>query len=581
VRSDCCLMSARALIVVLSLLAVALAGCVAEPLATSDAGTAAAATQPELSEATHDLGEFLVQKVPGYDGTPLHVEVRLPAGEGPFPVILQYTPYAYFGSEDAEGTLNEAGANDAARETTGDPLLPDAFVERYVSYGYAVATAHVRGTGQSGGCLSVGGPEEGKDGYALVEWFANQSWSTGKLAIIGTSYVGTTQLNTALYAPPHLSAIVSISAVSEWYRYYFENGEPRFFGELPTGVVYTDPVVWAALGATPQARNPGNAADRPGESECTIRHAEENWAQDDYDAYWQARDYTKDIGNVTTPLLYAHGFRDENTPTTLVPKLFNPWPAEKRMWLQQHGHGVPGSFEPFWDYVHRWMDFYLLERDNGALDQPAVVVQNNLGQYYTLPEWPLRDAPQTLLHLGPDGLSASVPADGEASYRDDPRAMSELQALGVPADGTFLRFDTAALDEPLHLSGEARLELVAASSATDTQFAALLFDIGPDGSETFVTRGYLDARHADSLVTGNDITPGQAAFYGIPLHPRDHLLEAGHQLRLVVTSTDKYVVPDTPGATNTVTFGATGSRLVLPTLDLASLAFSDSAPTFE
>ena len=524
---------------------------------------AAPVERAPLSEPTFELGEFISTKFPGHDGTPLHVDLQLPDGEGPFPVLVMYSPYT-----------NNLNADDEAWGATAGATGPAAFVSYYVPRGYAVGIAHVRGSGQSGGCFSMGGADEAKDGYALVEWLAAQEWSNGKVALLGTSYLGTTPISTANLNPPHLTTIVPVSAVTEWYRYYFENGEPRFFGELPFGVVYTDHPLWMGINAIPKPRNPAAATETPARAECMADIARNAYLQDDYNAFWMERNYVKDVANATAPMLYAHGFLDENTPMSLVPDFFNAYPAQKRMWLQQHGHGVPASFEAYHLYVHRWLDHHLLGLENGALDMPAVVIQDNRGKYHAAPAWPRADAPTLTLHLGPGALMEASPEEGRLSWRDG--SLEEARGANVPQPGTYLRFTGEPLASDLHLSGAPRVTLVAASSARDTQFDVLLYEMDAEGKLTFVTRGYMDARHRESLEQGKDVTPGAEETYSFVLHARDHHVAAGSRLVLDLTSQDKYVVPDAPGATNTLVLGE--SRIELPLLDLGTASFSDEAP---
>ena len=540
-----------------------LAGC-ATPGADVEPASAPRALDP-LTEAVLPLGEFLSVKVPAHDGVLLHMDVQFPDAEGPFPTILVLTPYS--------STLNpDEEAWGALRTLDQEQAL--AVVDAWVPRGYVVAIAHVRGSGQSGGCFDVGGPNDGLDGYALVEWLAAQEWSNGKVGMTGTSYVGTTPLATAVTNPPHLAAIVPVSAVSEWYRYYFENGEPRFFGELPTGFTYFDHPIWAATGLLPKPRGP-TAMDPAANAECGATQMREAWLQDDYDAYWMARNYVKDIGNATAPMLYAHGFDDENTPMSLVTDFYEAYPAEKRLWLQQHGHGVPAEFESYHLAVRAWMDQFLLGRNTGVLSLPPVVLQDDRGQYHSVAEWPPRDVDWRMMHLGEGALLPAAPADGTASYTDDARAMDEFVG---PREAAFLQFDSAPLSEDMQITGAPVVELVAASDKTDTQFGVLLYAVDEAGAQTFITRGYLDARHRESLARGVDVVPGEEQLYRITMHGRDHHVPAGSFLRLVVVSTDEYVLPDAPGATNTVRFGPAGSRLLLPVLEGAS--FSPTAPSF-
>ncbi|HWH08330.1 MAG TPA: CocE/NonD family hydrolase C-terminal non-catalytic domain-containing protein, partial [Candidatus Thermoplasmatota archaeon] len=332
--------------------------------------------------------------------------------------------------------------------------------------------------------------------------------------------------------------------------------------------------LWMGINAIPKPRNPASAAEAPARAECAADLARNAYLQDDYNAFWMERNYVKDVANATAPMLYAHGFLDENTPMSLVPDFYNAYPGVKRMWLQQHGHGVPGSFEAYHLHVHRWLDHFMLGLDNGALDLPPVVLQDNRGKYHALPEWPLRDAPSLTLHLGPGSLAPERPDEGRLSWRDG--SLEEVRGAHVPQPGTYLRFTSEPLPEDVHVSGAPRVTLVVSSTARDTQLDVLLYAMDEKGTLTFVTRGYQDARHRESLAEGRDVTPGEEATYAFVLHARDHHLPAGTRLVLDLTSVDKYVVPDAPGATNTLVLGE--SRIELPVLDLARTTFLDEAP---
>ena len=58
-----------------------------------------------------------------------------------------------------------------------------------------------------------------------------------------------------------------------------------------------------------------------------------------------------------------------------------------------------------------------------------------------------------------------------------------------------LTFRTPVLEKPLTLAGPLALHLVAASTATDTDWHAKIADVAPDGSESIITDGALRASH--------------------------------------------------------------------------------------
>ncbi|MFP5380601.1 MAG: CocE/NonD family hydrolase, partial [Vicinamibacteria bacterium] len=104
--------------------------------------------------------------VEGDDGTDLFVETWLPAekdGNVPppqVPTILIMTPYV------TEGTHAYRPAR-----------LPN-IIEYFTARGYAVAQHHVRGTGESGGCLEQTAANQIADGANVVQYLGRDAaWS--------------------------------------------------------------------------------------------------------------------------------------------------------------------------------------------------------------------------------------------------------------------------------------------------------------------------------------------------------------------------------------------------------------------
>jgi hypothetical protein len=103
----------------------------------------------------------------------------------------------------------------------------------------------------------------------------------------------------------------------------------------------------------------------------------------------------------------------------------------------------------------------------------------------------------------------------------------------------------------LTVVGPIGLHLVAASTASDTDWHAKLADVGPDGSESIITEGALRASHraldrvlstpARPYHTHTDpqpIEPNRFYEYDIEIWPTAYELAPGHQLQLRLTSTD-------------------------------------------
>ncbi len=123
------------------------------------------------------------------DGVKLAANVFLPAGQGPFAVVLSRTPYL----KDALGDLAGYSA------------------KKYTDAGYAFVMQDVRGKGRSEGFYEAFIPDL-EDGYDTVEWVAKQPWSNGRVGMVGGSALGITTNLAAMGAPPHLVAAYVIVA---------------------------------------------------------------------------------------------------------------------------------------------------------------------------------------------------------------------------------------------------------------------------------------------------------------------------------------------------------------------------------
>jgi putative CocE/NonD family hydrolase len=101
------------------------------------------------------------------------------------------------------------------------PYISDTYHPRaayFASHGYVYALVDVRGRGNSGGEFEPFA-QEPRDGHDVVEWFAQQPFCNGKVAMWGGSYAGFDQWATAKEFPPHLATIVPVASAHPGYDY--------------------------------------------------------------------------------------------------------------------------------------------------------------------------------------------------------------------------------------------------------------------------------------------------------------------------------------------------------------------------
>jgi len=124
------------------------------------------------------------------DGVTLRANVYRPAEGGPFPVIMERTPYG----------------KDAPR--------PSAAIDavRAAGQGVAVVVQDVRGQASSEGGSFYMFRDEFADGFDSVEWAAAQPFCNGHVGLYGTSYGANTSWQAAIADPPALGAIAPTQA---------------------------------------------------------------------------------------------------------------------------------------------------------------------------------------------------------------------------------------------------------------------------------------------------------------------------------------------------------------------------------
>ncbi|KAH8691270.1 hydrolase CocE/NonD family protein [Talaromyces proteolyticus] len=85
-------------------------------------------------------------------------------------------------------------------------------------HGYALIHPDIRGSWMSEGDSYINSTIDGKDGYDLVEWVAQQLWSNKNVTMAGNSYLAQTQWFVAAAKPPHLTCIAPWEGWNDLYN---------------------------------------------------------------------------------------------------------------------------------------------------------------------------------------------------------------------------------------------------------------------------------------------------------------------------------------------------------------------------
>jgi X-Pro dipeptidyl-peptidase len=504
------------------------------------------------------------------------------------PEVLTYSPYL--------GTLEDRA------ESSNDSWTP---------YGYARVYADVIGTGNSGGCYDYGGKREKESGYDLVEWLAKQPWSTGKVGMIGGSYDGTTAMATAVMRPPHLATIVPLAAISRWYDYAYSGGMRYSFnnermGNESPGVVIDeqgfDTPVGFDFGFSAPPPTDVDGADWQGRATSSItpcdelKHVQNGYAFDpDYGAFWQERDYAKDAGKVTIPVLVELNWGDWNVKQDTGIRY---WQALTHSSLRRlavgtrwQGHGYPeGEYKQL---PHDWMDHFLRGVKNGVERIPEVITQTSDSKgavgFVNGPVPRTTDVALYAQLATVNGFGqALLPTKPKSGVRSGPGVSypltgngSESGALVTARQGTQAAwFETPTLRRDARIFGSPTIKLWSTVQRSWVTYSVSVVDIDPahyDSTGTRhpskknallgVTRGWLDSRYRNGLATRQSWKAG-ANGVTVVAKPQDYVFRKGHAIGLLIMDVQtEWVVPkpyDDPagGQGATVTVDVTGKTVL-------------------
>ncbi|KAI0201076.1 X-Pro dipeptidyl-peptidase C-terminal non-catalytic domain-containing protein [Astrocystis sublimbata] len=149
---------------------------------------------------------------------PVRANIYIPLEHHSFrvPVLVTYgpygkdIPYATF-HENSFAEVNPEHRSGYSAWETPDPVF-------WTQHGYAVVRVDEQGTGQSPGFLDSMSQTTSECFFDVIEWCAEQPWSTGKVGLLGISYYAGSQWRVAARRPKGLAAIVPWEGMSDYYR---------------------------------------------------------------------------------------------------------------------------------------------------------------------------------------------------------------------------------------------------------------------------------------------------------------------------------------------------------------------------
>jgi uncharacterized protein len=407
--------------------------------------------------------EVIVERdllVPARDGVRLATDIYRPGAGGPFPVLLERTPYGKSAPSRSERTAAVAQPRSRAE------------VARYfVRHGYAVVYQDCRGRYGSEGRFTKY-LSEAEDGFDTLAWLVRQPWCNGRVGTFGLSYAAHTQVALGCLDPPGLAAqFLDCGGFSNAYRSGIRHGGA--FDLKQATWAYNnaladakDPAVKEALAAQDIkawfARMPWRKGASPVSAAAEYEdYLFEQWSHGTFDDFWKrpgiyAEGYYDRYADV--PIVHLSGWYDPyaRTATENYLGLSRRKRAPMRLILGPWTHGdrslsyagevdfgptapVDGNLaEDFFALRLHWFGRWLKSGSEGAAAEPAVRVfvmgggsgrRNSAGRldhggrWRSAADWPLPETQWTQFYLQPDrSFACALPPEGARplEYAFDP-----------------------------------------------------------------------------------------------------------------------------------------------------------------
>lgn len=507
------------------------------------AGPAAAASTPypggkwSPPPAKYGVAVRTNQFVVMRDGARIPVDVYVPtdlatgrAAKGSFPVLL----YRYWYTQ-------------ALLEGAAIPARHDAasyFVER----GYIYVLADVRGTGRSRDEASYLDDRDAYDGVDLANWAAALPDASGKVGFLGCSGMGMAQLNTARVLGPDspVKAMIPSCVPGDPLRDTWSDG--GVFKGTWRGLFIGAPLLFGT----------GTVRDA---TRVYLESMEDGDSAFDR-GWWQQHNYVAQADKMVksgAAILLWNGWDDAGFGgIELYAALQNAAAGRPPQVPLLPGMKMNGRYQLILgDWTHgkaidrgiqlQWFETWLKGVDTGLptdTSRPLHVQDRVSKDWFNLSAYPIVTAYTPLYLDVTNGALASAPPAAAAA---------SIEWGNDPAHR--LEYTGPAYLQAMRLAGPIAVRLNASSSNGNAQFRFELLDIAPDGAAKEISHGMvlgsmheldssrswrdrngLPVRPYSFLRNDKPLRPGQSTAFEIALDPTIWTIQAGHRLRLRVST---------------------------------------------
>ncbi len=396
------------------------------------------------------------------DETPIALDIYRPAGNVSYSTLYAAGPFPH--------TINIL----TETEAEAGPIA------WYVSQGYAVVVADVRGTGGSGGDFAFFSREEQQDHYEIIEWIATQPWSDGKIAGTGAGYYAASQWQMAIQNPPHLECIAPINGTLDPFREWISPG--GLSNNAFTNDWYDRKVRLANAYST----------ESPRLVNYDMRLAQ--LMHQGFDEYWRIRSSEGNTRQINVPVFVIHDWSLDRTQAGLNSTLraLDELNVVNKILITEPSADIPlyqdtpllaQELLPYYDWC-------LNERAPGSafIEIPRIRYlakgQNTIKRESNWPPGNVQHEPWFLNNTLDENNSSLATLDEEQAAES-----LNISTFKTQEDDPGIRFVSAPLTRNLEITGPLMLELYIASAFSDAAFEVTLHEeIIPQAPLTTVSR---------------------------------------------------------------------------------------------
>jgi predicted acyl esterase len=423
----------------------------------------------------------------------------------------------------------------------------------YVVFSY---TARGFGDGESGGRVTLVGPDELNDLRQVIDWLTTDpdrviGPRVTKVGVLGGSYGGGHSFQIA--SDPRVSAVIPLVGWTDLEQALYPNGAIKyklgiaeFYSGLdqqvgPAPFFNFTQLEFDMFDAAAEGRVPANVRQALRARSIAAQNGD---GQEILDPSRQP----------LAPTFIIQSWDDYLFPASQVLDVFSQITAPKQIYLGRHGHPPGGNIFEGEDLyiatqVLRWFDHYL--RGIGVTDSRTVISAPAPFSVvpFTAKQFPSDDIVTSPLFLKPGGILSRKkkgPVQQETAggiFRPERLQSSHLgaeipsrsdmfsgHAEALPTVPQRLEYTFAPWETETEMLGTSEFSLfMSSATSTDVDVIVRTFDVSPDGSETEVTVGV-------ARVTG--LTAGEVRRVTFRDFGDDWVFRAGHSLRLKVSNID-------------------------------------------